>query len=149
MKCLGRFIPLVSLACAVWFLSSVPAGAQQSFSCPYGTRASCLDYGDKVCSSYAKCVDASAKCVDQSSTCFSAYTCDYAGFICKSKFDDLVIEYDDLLSRNRTLVSKYNLLLEEYQENIDSYNRLVNQKSDQEDCVSSANTLDNAKLCVW
>jgi len=149
MSKFGRFAKLITLIFAVCALGNSLVFAQQSFSCSYGKRAACLDYGDKVCSSYAKCVDADAEC-------FGAYTCDYKGFVCKSKFDDVVDEYNDLLSeysdlltRNRTLVSKYNLLLEEYEDAVSKYNRLVNEHSELEDCVSNASTLDDASSCIW
>jgi len=123
--------------------------AQQSFSCAYGKQASCLDYGDKVCSSFSKCVDQNAKCVDQSSTCFSSYTCNYQGFICKSKYDEVVDEYNDLSRKNKRLISEYNSLLSEHQENVDDYNRLLRKHSELETCISDADTLDEAKSCVW
>lgn len=59
------------------------ASAQQSFSCPYGKQASCLDYGDKVCSQFGKCVDGNAQC-------FTSSTCFPDGFVCKSDMDDLI-----------------------------------------------------------
>lgn len=47
----------------------------QSFSCPIGTRASCLGYNDKV-------VDSRAQCFDQ-------FTCFPGGFICKSDAEEM------------------------------------------------------------
>jgi len=142
MRNLGAFARVLALAIAASIFGIGSVLAQQSFSCPFGTQASCLDYGDKVCSSYSKCVS-------QDSVCFDSYTCGYEGFICKSKYDDLVDEYDDLLRKNRRLVSEYNSLLAEYQENIDDYNRLLGEHSALASCISFADTLDEAQSCAW
>lgn len=58
-------------------------GSAQSFSCPIGKRAACLDYGDKV--------------VDGSAQCFNSYTCDFSGFMCKSDHDSYVKKAKALL----------------------------------------------------
>jgi hypothetical protein len=58
-------------------------GSAQSFSCPIGKRAACLDYGDKV--------------VDGSAQCFNSYTCDFSGFMCKSDHDNYVKKAKGLL----------------------------------------------------
>ncbi|EMS96984.1 hypothetical protein H009_14708 [Agrobacterium tumefaciens str. Cherry 2E-2-2] len=58
-------------------------GSAQSFSCPIGKRAACLDYGDKV--------------VDGSAQCFNSYTCDFRGFMCKSDHDTYVKKAKALL----------------------------------------------------
>jgi hypothetical protein len=112
----------------------------ENFSCRIGTRAACLDYGDKVCSS-------SAKCVDQNAACFDSYQCDYEGFTCKSnvtecfeKHDDLVQKYNTLLGKQRDLVSEYNDLLDTTQE---IEGKLTNFK----DCLNYADDLDEAKQC--
>ena len=82
------------------FLFLQPSFAQ-NFSCSFGKQAACLDYDDKVCSSFSKCVDQNALCFDQ-------YQCNYDGFTCKSNVTDIATKHDDL-------VTKYNNLLDEYQ----------------------------------
>lgn len=84
------------------------AMAQQNFSCRFGTQGACLDYGDTICSSLGKCVDANAKC-------FASYQCDYEGFTCKSNLTDCAEEYDALQTRYNRLVDDYNDLLEDSQ----------------------------------
>ena len=105
-----------------------------TFSCNFGTQPACLDYGDKVCSSYSKCVSSDA-------VCFDAYTCNYQGYICKSVFQDLADDYDEL-------VNKYNRLLEDHQNNIDKYNSLVSKSNDQMACLSAASTIDDVRNCL-
>jgi len=163
MRIFGKFVGMLALIGATLFFGIGSVAAQQSFSCPYGKKASCLDYNDKVCSYNAKCVDQNAKCVDQSSTCFSSYTCNFQGFICKSKYDEvvddyndllrnnkrLVSEYDDLLRKNKRLVSEYNSLLLEHRENVNDYNALLSEHSELESCISFADSLEAAKRCAW
>lgn len=72
----------ITVVVAVWLASGSGAIAQNAFSCPWGKDGACLDYGDKVCSS-------SAMCIDSTATCFNSGTCDYDGFICKSDYNDL------------------------------------------------------------
>ena len=105
----------------VFILLTYPSAAvaQRYFSCPGFERAVCLDYGDKVCSSFAKCVD-------QNSVCFDSYTCNFKGFVCKSTLDDLADEYDDLLRKAKSIASDF-----------DSYR----------DCVRYASTIDEAQSC--
>ena len=87
--------------CSIFIFSSSLYAYGNSFTCPVGTDAACLDYGDKVCSSFSKCVSDDA-------VCFDSYTCGYKGFVCKSKYDDLVDEYDDLVRKYNTLLQNYN-----------------------------------------
>lgn len=119
----------------------MPAQAYETnFSCAIGKRAACLDYGDKVCSSFAKCVADDA-------VCFDAYTCGFGGFVCKSKLDDVVNRYDDLSRTCRSLsydhdalVSKYNNLLADLdmaQDRLDSVRR----------CITRATSLEAAQMC--
>lgn len=122
-------------------LMAAPARGQQSFSCPYGKRASCLDYGDKICSSFAKCVD-------QSAVCFDAYTCNYKGFICKTKFDDLVGEYEELLRQHSMLIDQYNELAEQHDDNVEEHNTLVRAYSNLESCIEYAATLEEVRDCT-
>lgn len=104
-----------------------------TFSCSFGKQPACLDYGDKVCSSRAKCVSNDA-------VCFESYTCDYKGFVCKSKFDELADEYDGLLNKCRNIAS-------EHDELVDDYNELLRKYKDIQICVSYASTLDEARSC--
>lgn len=69
------------LLVAILLLNAGPAISQQSFSCPWGKEAACLDYGAKVCSQFGKCVDDDA-------VCFSRSTCDYKGFMCVSDHEE-------------------------------------------------------------
>ena len=79
------------------------ASGQDYFSCSFFERPACLDRGDKVCSSYAKCVDETA-------VCFNSYTCDFNGFVCKSTLDDLTDDYDELATTARAVASDYDSL---------------------------------------
>ena len=124
------------------FAATSPISAQQSFSCPYGTQAACLDYGDKVCSSLGKCVDESA-------TCFQAYTCNYQGFVCKSDYEEAVDEYNGLLNRYNSLTNDYNNLLLRHDENVDDYNELLGRYNKLTSCLSYTDTLEEAKNCSW
>lgn len=109
------------------FLFATDAYAiDESFTCPLESNAVCLNDGDLVCSSLAKCVSDDA-------VCFDSGTCGNKGFICKSKFDDLLDEYDDL-------VIKYNGLVQ-------NMKRSSSEHSDFQSCVSDAASLDEAKNC--
>lgn len=92
-----------------------------------------MEYGDKVCSS-------TAKCVSDDAVCFDSYTCGYQGFICKSKFDDLAIEHDDLLRKCRNIASEHDDL-------VDKYNGLLRKYKELENCVSYASSLEEAQAC--
>lgn len=96
----------------------------QDFSCPIGTTAACLDYGDSVCSRLAKCVRNDA-------VCFDSYTCDYKGFICKSKAEERV---EEIANEYDLLVRKYNTLVQEN-------NRLV-------ECLTYASSIDDVHGCL-
>src|SRR3990167_4430785 len=99
----------------------------ENFSCSFG-RGACLDYGDIVCTSFAKCVDRNA-------ICFDSYTCDFKGFICKSKFDDVIDEYD-------ALVVKFNDLLDDSNAIAARHRRVMN-------CITAASSLDEAHACAF
>jgi hypothetical protein len=99
----------------------------EDFSCYPGKRGACLDYGDKVCSSYAKCVG-------QNATCFEANACDFRGFMCKSKFDDLAESCKRLADDQDSLIAKYNILLSE--------TKTMNE------CVNNSRTLIQAQACI-
>lgn len=118
---------------ALALISSVPAFGQ-SFSCRIGSTPACLDYGDKVCSSMGKCVDANA-------ACFDSYQCDYEGFTCRSNVTECAEEYDDLLDRHNDLVRDYNELLEDAK-------RARSEAENTELCIQWATTLSEAQGCV-
>jgi len=107
------------IAIIIQFTPQAASGFGNDFTCPIGKQGACLGYGDKVCSSMAKCVSNDA-------VCFDSYTCNYKGFTCKSKFDDLATEYDSL---------------------VDRYNRLLRAQRDLESCVSYASSLEEAQTC--
>jgi hypothetical protein len=107
----------ISAAC-VLVLSASNAGAQ-SFSCPIGKNAACLDYGDKVCSSRGKCVTSDA-------VCFDSYTCNFKGFVCKSDLDDVVENHDAVVMK---------------------YNTLVDAIGDVQRCVRDAENVNDAQSC--
>jgi hypothetical protein len=107
--------------------------AQESFSCNYGKRGSCLDYNDKI--------------VDQSSICFNQYTCGYGGFVCKSEFNDittkynkLVNSYNNVLNKNQRLVNDYNDVLNKNQRLVNDYNDVLNKN---QELVNDYNELFN------
>ena len=106
------------------FTSALSYGS--NFSCSYGKQGACLDYGDKVCSSFAKCVNNNA-------VCFDSYACNYKGFICKSKFDDLADACEEISDKHDDLVNQYNGLLHKYR--------------NLSDCISSASSLSEAHDC--
>ena len=120
-------------ALCVALAAAVPASAQ-NFSCRGGTQPACLDYGAKVCSSFAKCVD-------QNAVVFDSFTCNYKGFVCKSTLEDVAEKHD-------LIVKKFNALLDENSEIVDKYNSLLRTTRDVDSCVRSAATLELAKLCL-
>ena len=111
---------LIVVTTAIALLSSSGVASAQSFSCPYGKRASCLDYSDNICDGYA------AKCVKKNAQCFDSYTCSPGGFVCKGQLDNALSEYDNL-------VSKHNILVDE----ANRYRR----------CILNASSLDDAQSC--
>ena len=105
-----------------------PAVAWSAFTCADGTEMACLEEGDTVCPSYAKCVDKAAVCLDESA-------CDSArGYICGS-------EYDAVLSGHQETVEQYNQLLSE---NVS----LRNERLEKRNCVINSATLKDAIKCV-
>lgn len=134
MKYTAFIIVLLSLI----LTNSVSAN---NFSCPYGKQGACLNYNDKVCSSYSKCVS-------QNATCFQPNTCGYDGFICKSKYNDLSSEYDNLLRKCKNIASEHDYIASEYDDLVNKYNRLLRSYQDAESCVSYASTLDGAQSCM-
>ena len=100
---------------------------EQNFSCPFGSTGTCLDYGDKVCSTFGKCVGRNAVCFDE-------YTCGFGGFVCKSDYESLSLRFDTLVMEYDTLVMEYNLQLEKqkrllnsHSELLEKYNNLVDE----------------------
>ena len=130
----SAFILKKCLPAVIVFLAS-SVGWSGDFSCPLGTDGACLDWGDKVCSSFSKCVDKNA-------SCFSEYTCGFQNeFVCKSDLDAVVTKYDEL-------VRKFNRLVNEHDELIRKFNRLVDKHDELETCVSTSETLSAAKRCL-
>ena len=139
---------------AIGFLSAVGSADADNFSCPFGKRGACLDYGDKVCGSFGKCVDDNA-------VCFASYTCDFRGFVCKSAFDEVVDDFNELVRKARTLASDYdrlvsdhNALIDEHNDLVDDYESLARKYRDATDardefaeCVAFSSTLEEARLC--
>jgi hypothetical protein len=99
-----------------------------SFSCPFGKKAACLDYNDKVCSFMARCVGSDA-------VCFDSYTCDFKGFVCKSDFDDLADQHESLALR--------------FEELSDQARNLLRALDEMQSCVTSAGSLLEAQTCAW
>jgi len=116
-----RLIVIIILALA-------SSGAWCDFTCPQGTKAACLDNGDNVC-------PASTSCVDSDAVCFDEYACEAGdGYVCESR-------YDEMANKNQVVVGEFNTLASKH-------NDLLNHKSEDERCVISAVTLEEAKQCV-
>jgi hypothetical protein len=126
---------------------SFGAIAEKYFSCSSGSP-SCLNYGDTVCPS-------TAKCIEKSAICFDSNTCPYQTFTCKLNYDNLNSDYDSLKSscdktteKYNDLVDGYNSLLNKWKNIISEYDDLEDKYRDLESCVSNAYDLDNAKNCL-
>lgn len=130
------------------FLVPNGSGAMaQSFTCSYGKQPACLDYGDKVCSSFGKCVSDNA-------ICFDSYTCDYQGFTCKSNlvdlagdYDDLADDYNELLRKAKSLESDFDSLLSKSRMLATDYDGLADQFETAQSCVEYADTIEEAQGC--
>jgi len=105
----------------------------QNFSCHIGTRPACLDFGDTICSSMGRCVNANT-------VCFDNFQCNFEGFTCRSNVTACIEEFDDLQRRHNNLVRDYNELLQETQ-------RLRFEEEAAEHCVQWATTLVEAQSC--
>lgn len=116
------------------------ATPQESFSCSWGKNAACLDYGDVVCRS-------SAKCVSQDAVCFDSFTCDYKGFACKSKLDEIVDEVDDKVRRYNELADQFNGLNSSFDSLKVEYDSATSRGAGLARCVDRATSLDEAKSC--
>lgn len=137
----------VALAAGVLLALGSGSAVPQSFTCPIGKQASCLDYGDKVCSSYSKCVD-------QNAACFDSWQCDFEGFTCKSnvtdivkKYDALVDDYNELVRKSRALASDYDQLVVDSRSLADEYADLKSSVDSMLSCLRNADTLDEAQSC--
>lgn len=137
-----------TLMALVMLVVGAASARAQSFSCPYGEQPSCLDYGDKVCSSFGKCVD-------QNAACFDTGQCDYEGFTCKSnvtalagKYDDLVNNYNLLLQKSHTLADEYDQLASKTRSLTDENDSLKSNLDDLEACVRRAASIEEAQYCL-
>lgn len=129
------------------FTISITSASSQSFSCTFGQPA-CLDYGAKVCSSLAKCVD-------QSAVCFDSYTCNFKGFVCKSDYDEAVAEIKAKVRRYNSLVDDINnlrvlyaALESEHNTANDKLSSLRRTQVNLISCLESADTLEEAQDCA-
>lgn len=122
----------------------------QSFTCGIGQQAACLDYGDKVCTRYGKCVDEDA-------SCFAPYTCGISNkFVCKSDLDDCAQSHDTLMRDYETLLRTARETQDAHNEIVRKYNALVEEmremneaQDDLKTCVRSAFDLSEAKDCLF
>lgn len=138
----------------VIFMIAGTLAQAQSFSCPFGTEAVCLDYGDKICSSRGKCVTNDA-------ICFDSFTCGFDGFVCKSSLTEVIGEYEDLIDKYNRLVKKYenfrvdynqivvskNSINQKFSEVVDTLETAFAEKQRLANCVSNATNLEEAKSC--
>ncbi|MGJ8615540.1 MAG: hypothetical protein ACSHWS_01795 [Sulfitobacter sp.] len=130
-------IVLVTLALSVL----VGPAVAQNFSCSYGKRGACLDYGDQICSSTGKCVDSSA-------ACFDTYQCNYEGFTCKSNVTECIEDHDALVRKYNILLADKNELADQYNELLSKANGVAESYDDLNDCLSYASTMDDVQTCT-
>ena len=123
----------------IYLASSAAYGGD--FSCYAGKQGACLDYGDVVCSSQARCVARDA-------VCFDSYACGFKGFICKSKMDDLVDKCQAIAREHDQLVEQNSKLLREYRTLVERYNALAQYYEQLKACVISAATGLEARACI-
>lgn len=136
-----------ALAVTGFLVLSGSGAMAQSFTCNFGKQPACLDYSDKVCSSFSKCVSDNA-------ICFESYTCDYQGFTCKSNLVDLAGEYDgladdynELLRKAKSLESDFDNLLRKSRSLATDYDDLSDQFETAQNCVEYADTIEEAQGC--
>ncbi|MCP5011247.1 MAG: hypothetical protein GY942_14800 [Aestuariibacter sp.] len=121
-----KFLVRIFVGC-LFFNPAMSMGSD--FSCSDGKQGACLDYGDKVCSSYSKCVSENA-------TCFQPNTCGYDGFICKSEYTNLSntfeseytnlsYEYDGLSRKFKNISEEHDNIVSEYDDLLEKHNRLL------------------------
>lgn len=134
-----NFTKILTLLIGIVFISNVSAYGN-TFSCSYGKQAACLDYSDKVCSSFSKCISNDA-------ICFDTYTCNYKGFVCKSKYEDLADEYGELFSKCKNISVEYDDLVDEYNGLLRKYKNAVSKYDNLQSCINYASSLDGAKNC--
>ena len=141
-------------AILVGALNTSSSFGQNNFSCPYGTDGACLDYGARICSSLAKCVDSNA-------ICFNKSTCDYAGFACKSEVNKGLNQYEELRRKYNTLIDDHNSLVADHKSLMndarslqDSYSNATQElehalgKQKQiDECIAGADSLESAQMC--
>jgi len=144
----------VFLFSIVTFMTVGTLAQAQSFSCPLGTEAVCLDYGDKICSSRGKCVTSDA-------VCFDSFTCGFDGFVCKSSLSEVINEYENLIEKYNQLIRKHEDLRfdcnqkimskksinEKFLEVVDALEIALSEREGLANCVSNATNLDEAKGC--
>ena len=128
----------VLLSAVFIFFSAHAYGS--SFSCPYGKKAACLNYGDSACPS-------DAKCVSRDAVCFDSRTCGYDGFVCKSEYEDLGDEYDDLLDDCKELAHEHDDIIDKYNKLLNRYKNRESEYEEVELCVRYATTLEEVKGC--
>ena len=117
----------------VALLSAATPTFAQSFSCGFGKEPACLDYGDKVCSTFGKCVKDDA-------VCFDSYQCNYEGFTCKSNVTNCV-------EKNEELIDDYNNLLNEYDELLGKAKDVATSYDDLKSCLLSASDMRDVERC--
>jgi hypothetical protein len=131
-----------TLLLVLWAIFLCGSASAQNFSCPFGKQGACLDYGDKVCSTFGKCVSDDA-------VCFDSFTCNFQGFVCKSKLEDVIDEHDTLVGDYNDLRRKYNGLLDSSRRLEADYDQLATRYRRTRSCVELADTLDEAQACVF
>lgn len=141
-----RIIGYLVFACLCVGLPN--SGAAQKFSCSFNKRGACLDYGDKVCSQFSKCVS-------QDAVCLQPHQCNYEGFTCKSNVTKIVDDHNDLAGGCRGVQSDLQELRQQYELQSSQIDILLSRVSDQENeilelesCVQSADTLEEAQYCT-
>jgi hypothetical protein len=130
---------VIFLTCA--FVASASPMFAQSFSCSYGKQPACLDYSDKVCSSYSKCVS-------QDAACFESYQCNYEGFTCKSNVRECVEEHDALVRKYNTLLNEHDTLIFDYNALLAKATKAVRSHDDLKDCLTYASDMDAVRICL-
>lgn len=120
---------------ALFALFLTAEASAQSFSCSFGTRAACLDYGDTVCSSLGKCVSSDA-------VCFERYQCGFEGFTCKSSVTECVEEHN-------ALVRDFNMLRANHEDLLKLAEEQRDQLQSLKFCIEYATTLEEAHRCNY
>lgn len=124
------------------YLSSVLSINAQNFSCSFGKQPACLDYSDKVCSSFAKCVD-------QNAVCFDSFQCGYEGFTCKSNVTELAEKYDNLVGKFNNLIDMNEDLTRDYNDVVEDLNSAKWKIDEIKTCLQNAVSMDDAQYCSY